>query len=191
MTDATAKSKTRDRTTRRWFIDENNQPTDRAHIGAIGFGIEFVETGEVLEAKLSDFAEGVRNAAALFGFVTSITNAAGGAEKTGSDRVEAARSRFDALLEGDWSAAREVGVRTADAVEALVRIKKAAGKTIDREETRRKLLSGEISLADLQANKRFVATVAAIQAERKQERAAKLAAEAGDADADALDDLLG
>lgn len=191
MADATSIGKnTRERKTTRWFTSPDGRKAPRAHLEADGFGIEFVGTGEVLEAKLADFKPEVVNAAALFGFVTSITNAAGGADKSLEDAVYAASERLDALLKGDWSAERETGMRTADIIEAARRINDARGVKTDVEDLRQRLTSGQLDPKDLLSNARFAATIAAIQAEKKQAKAAELAAKVGKGDDADLDSLL-
>ncbi|MGH9968975.1 MAG: hypothetical protein ACREBG_14400, partial [Pyrinomonadaceae bacterium] len=104
MADTNVSTGKRERTTRRWFVDKDGNKSSRAHVDAIGFGVEFVGTETLIEANLVDYNEGVVNAAALFGLVTSITNAAGGADKSDEDRLSASQDRHEALLEGEWSA---------------------------------------------------------------------------------------
>lgn len=190
VTDIKATPKTKERTTKRYFTDATGAKVPRAHTEATGFGIEFIGTEETLTAKLEDFSEGVKNAAALFGFVVSITNAAGGADKSDEDRVNAARDRLEALLEGDWSAERESGMRTNDIVEAARRINEAKGVVLNINAYRQKILSGEVDTKDLFLNRRFAATVAAIQAEKKQARAEAMAANISTEDDASLDALL-
>ena len=97
MADATVVEGTkRSAQTKRTYSKPDGSFTSRAGTENDGFKIEFVKSGHTIEKKLEDFTKEVLNAAALFGLVTSITNAMGG-ESDPDEQVVAAEDRLETL----------------------------------------------------------------------------------------------
>lgn len=177
-----AKSSRRE-VSKRSFVNAAGEYTGRVNPDSIGFKIEFVETGDTIEQQLTDFSDGVRNAAALFGLVTSITNTFGGV-KVPEEAIAAAQERLEILLEGDWASERQSGPRSSHILEAAVAVRADAGKDTT-DEWKDKFLAAikadENYVKELAKDPAFAAKLAAIKAKAAQERAAKAAEKAKDA----------
>lgn len=190
MVDATSVEATRTRreVSKRSFRSADGTYTSRANTSSVGFRIEFVENGHVIEHSLSDFPEGVRNAAAAFGLVTSITNTFGGVKGPVEDAIEAAEDRLAVFLEGDWSAERQTGPRSSQLVEAFKALRDDHGleTTDDRIAKFVEDLKNEEYAKTIMKDVQFAAKLQAIRAKAAAERAAKLAAKAESAEGSTL-----
>lgn len=131
-------------------------------------------------------------AAAAFGLSTSVSNTFGAADMDESDAFEAASSRWETLLNGQWSGDRETGPRTSLIIKAARRVQEDAGKTVDpawEESFKAKLLAGDITLKSLQSRPIFAAayeTIRAEAAEARRKAAAEKAKASGDTDLEFL-----
>lgn len=186
--DNTLDDGSRNKKSRRLFIQADGTKTPRAGLKTVGFSIEVLEDGEVLdtiEHLLSDFNTEVLNAAAAFGLVTSITNTFGSSKISSDEAVEAARARVETFLDGEWSADRQAGVRTSDILEAFVAMRSAAGRSTSDERKAdfvAQIKAGEIKVPDLLKSEPLLkAEYDAIKAKRAAERAAASKARASGA----------
>ena len=171
--------------TERRFIDAKGEATARASAETAAAAIKFLgEEGGELKFSKENFNEGVWNAAAYFGLVTSITNAAGGKHATLSP-FERAADRLEGLsgADGEWQGEREGGPQTGIILEALERL------GYDKAQVKARLQDGSVKLADLSQAEGVEDTVLAIRAERIE--AKRKAAKAAGKPATSLDDLLG
>ncbi len=176
---------TKDRSkTERRFFDSNQKEGSRAQHDTERMTVTFCETDEILEMDLGSLDKGVLQAAAAFGIMTSVTNAAGGHHPTDSPFVRAC-DRWATLSEDNvWQGEREGGgARIGDIVEAAVSF------GYDRDTVTTKLKGGEVTAATLMQNKAIAAKVLEIRAQKAIDKAK--AAKAGSNDSDDLDALLG
>lgn len=166
---------------RRTFKGKDGSWTSRATPDTVGFKIELVEDGEVahtIERDLVAFDESVRNAAAAFGFVTSITNTFGGIKGPIEELISAAEDRLAVFDEGDWTGERQGGPRTSHLLEAAIAVRADAGKETSDEwkaKFQAALKADENYAKELQKDPTFAAKLAAIKAKAAAERATKLA----------------
>lgn len=179
----------REKVSQRTFKNKEGEYTSRVGTDSLGFKVELLGSGAVIEKQLKDFDPGIINAAALFGLVTSITNTFGGISDP-DEMAEAMDARLETLLAGEWSAERQTGPRTSDLLEAYVAFRSKNGKDTDdakRESFLNDLKSGAAKAKDLlNDNPGLAAEFAAIKARRAAERAAKAAEAAGEQKASAL-----
>jgi hypothetical protein len=192
MVDATVVEKpTRSAVTKRTFKKADGTYSSRASTESTGFKIEFLKSGNSIEQELGDFSTEVLNAAALFGLVTSITNAMGG-ETDPDEQFNTASDRLQTLLDGEWAAERQTGPRTSDLLEGFVAYRQKNG--VETDQARRDEFLAMIKQEGFNAKKylderpKLAAEVAAIKAARAAEKAKSLAGKARDAEAD--EDLL-
>lgn len=177
--------------TKRYFLDSKGEASPRASLQSVAGKIVFVgRESEPLTFAISDLTEDVKNAAALFGIMTSVTNTVGRADMTLDDMIEAAEARLKSIVEdGRWSAERESGPRTNDLIEAARRWYDAKGVAFTPEKVAAMQTRLENDPDYRVALQRNVAVhFAAIKAERAAERARKAqenAAPQGD-----LEDLI-
>lgn len=188
MADVTdVKASTRDKVSKRSFVDKDGNWAGRVSVDTVGFKIDILsEDGEVahtIDKALGDFTEGVLNAAAAFGLVTAITNTFGGIKGPRQEVVDAAEERLAALLEGDWSTDRQSGPRTSHILDAAIAVAADAGKEVT-EEWKEKFIarykSDEEFAKALNKDAVFQAKLTAIKAKAAQERATKAAEAAKD-----------
>lgn len=180
----------RNKKSRRWFVNEAGDRSPRVSTESTGFVIEILdeagEVAETLRADLGQFQKGVRNAAALFGLVTSITNTFGSSKLSLDDAIEAAQGRLETLQEGTWSSDRQAGPRTSDIVEAYIAYRKANDRDTPAEKVasfRADIESGKVKVPDLlKDNPGLNAEYLAIKSRRAAERAAKAREAAGGKD---------
>lgn len=163
----------------RWYFDAEGNRTPRVQLTSVGGGLHFVEAKRDLEWNLSDFDDGVRNAAALFGLMTSITNAFGGKETV--EMLGAAEARLERFQMGVWASERgESGPRIGILLEALMRLRAEKGASTDAEARARwkdKLIAGGSDyIKGLREDPTVAAHYHAILRER-EDAAAKEAAE--------------
>lgn len=186
MADANVPAKsTRDQRSKRSFLNAEGVYTPRANTDTIGFKIEIVDDGEIvdtIERKLSDFEDGVINAAAAFGMVTSITNTFGGMKGDVQEMIDAANNRVGVFEDGDWTGESTSGPRTAHAVEAFVALRKDGG--VETSDERRAKFAADIKADDklvarlVKEDPAFAAKLAAIKQLAAADRANKLAEKA-------------
>jgi hypothetical protein len=179
-------TKSRAAVSKRTFKKESGEYTSRVSTESIGFKIELIESGHIVEYALRDFSDEVIKAAALFGIVTSVTNAFG-AIKDPDEMAEAMDNRLEALINGEWTSERETGPRTSDILEAYIAFRAKHGKDTtqaNQDKFLANLKDGSTTLKDLLASEAgLAAEYAAIKAKRIIERADKAAAKAGTQDA--------
>ncbi len=175
----------REKVSRRTFLDASGAYTPRVGIDSIGFKIELLESGAVVERSLADFEDGVKNAAALFGLVTAITNTFGGISDP-DEMAEVMEARLENLLSGEWTAERQTGPRTSDLLDAFVTFREKNGKPTSedrKEQFLADLKAGTVKAKDLLAdNPGLAAEHASIKAKRAAERAEKLRDKVGEQD---------
>lgn len=178
MAETTQVAEGRDRKSRRFFTAEGKEPTSRATPESTGFVIQVLDGEKVLKSfthELSDFPEGVRNAAALFGFITSITNTFGSAKISPDEACELVEARLETLLEGEWSSERTTGPRSSDILEAYVAYRAANGRETTeakRQQFLADIKSKTIVVKDLlEEEPALKAELDAIKAKRAAERA--------------------
>jgi hypothetical protein len=185
MADTTQVTKTRDNRSKRSFFNAEGKYTPRASTDAIGFKIDILDGDEVVETieqRLEDFAPEVVNAAALFGFVTSITNTFGGMKGDVQEMVDAANERLGVFLEGDWTGESKSGPRTSHALEAFVELRADGG--IETSEERKAKFIADIKADDkmvarlVKEDAAFAAKLAAIKNRAAEKRATELAEKA-------------
>lgn len=177
--------------TKRYFLDAEGEASPRASLKSVAGRIVFVgRESEPLEFSVDELTNDVKNAAALFGIMTSVTNTVGRADMTLDDMIEAAEARLKSIVEdGRWSAERESGPRTNDLIEAASRWYAEKGKTFSPEmvtKMQARLEAEPDYRASLQRN--VAVHFAAIKAERAAERARK--AQANATAQDDLEDLV-
>lgn len=177
MADANVAESTRVAKTKRYFRDKRtNEWNNRVNPYCDAFRVEIIDGG-TLEGDISEFDEGVINAAALFGITTVITNAFGNILKDGSpdEWFEAAETRLEALRGGEWSEARQSGPRTSDILEAVVQFRAENGRDSDDEWKAgflEKLKSGETTTKEILASNPAVRAIFdGIKAKRMAEKA--------------------
>lgn len=193
MVEVVESTRTRAEVSKRSFLNKDGSYSGRATTDTVGFRIELVDGGQVYEHALEDFQPGVLAAAAAFGLVTSVTNTIGGKTLSAEERAELLQDRLDTLLEGDWSAERQSGPRSSQLLEALIQVRKDAGKESPQD------WQDKISLAlraspekakEYLANPLVAAAYAKIKADAAIARAKKMQekAKGSDASADFLND---
>ena len=183
MTNGTPKERGK---TERRFYNANGDESARAQHDTERMTVTFLgdeDEGAVLEMPMSQLKREVMQAAAGFGIMTSVTNAAGGSNPNASP-YERASDRWATLVEGQWTGERESGPRIGDIVTA------AASLGYDEETVRAKLVSNELSATQLMKNAAIEAAVLKIRAARAADRQRSAEAKAGAAKGD-LDALLG
>lgn len=179
--DDTSSGRTREAVTKRSFKDADGNYTPRVHAGSVGFRIELLESGYVIEKDLKDYPEDMIKAAALWGLVTNITNTIGNL-KDSDEMAEAMESRSETIEGGEWTSGRESGPRTSDILEAYVAFRTKHGK--DTSQERKDAFTNDIknkvvTVKDLlKAEPGLAAEYAAIKARRSVERSDKMAAKA-------------
>lgn len=157
---------TRTAKTERRFFNAKGEETARAGEDTVKASITFLgDGGGVLELNDADFTPGVKNAAAWFGFVTSITNAAGGNNATLSP-FERAAERLSTLEgeDGEWQGEREGGPQTGLVLEAAARI------GYDKAAVKAKLADGSVTVAQLSSIPEIEDMLYTIRAEKLAER---------------------
>lgn len=175
-------TKERSKTERR-FYDSNGKEGNRAQHDTERMSVAFLDSDDVLDMDLGSLDKGVLQAAAAFGIMTSVTNAAGGHHPTDSPFTRAC-DRWATLSEDKvWQGEREGGgARIGDIVEAAVSF------GYDRDTVTTKLKSGEVTAATLMQNKAIAAKVLELRAQKAIEKAK--AAKGGEDDSGNLDALL-
>lgn len=197
MADTTQTNKApRDKVTKRVFIDGDGKEFPRASADTVAAKIYWLDEGKpVHETSLEreSFNDGVFNAGGWFGIMTSVTNAAGGAEDL-DDAIEKAEARLESLTRGNWSAERETGPRSGDLVEAIARHHAQKGKELDsawRERMAEKFNSKELDAKVYEKDPTIRVYLLAIRKERADARYAAAAAKAKEATGSSLaDDLV-
>lgn len=182
MNDTTLESgstRTRAEKTKRFFLNADGEPSPRTRLDSVAGRVHFVGSDETLEFRWDDLTAEVQRAAGLFGIMTSVTNTVGRAGMTDEEMYQAASDRLATILDGEWSAERQVGPRTSDLIEAAARAFAERGMAFPaekREEIRQKLAdetTGAEYRATLLSKTSIKAHFEAIKAERAAERAAK------------------
>ncbi len=157
---------TRTAKTERRFFNAKGEESARAGEDTVRATITFLgEGGGVLELKREDFQDGVFNAAAWFGFVTSITNAAGG-NNAALSPFERAAERLSTLEgeDGEWQGERDGGPQTGLVLEAVSRI------GYDKAAIKAKLQANELTIAQLSSIPEVEDMMFTIRAEKLAER---------------------
>jgi hypothetical protein len=169
--------------TERRFFDKDGKPSPRASGDVVRASVTFVESGEVIEMDLTKLSPEMITAAAAFGIMTSVTNAAGGSNPNATP-FERALDRWDTIESGEWQGEREGGPQINLIVQAAV----ALG--YDETAVRAKFKSGEITAAQLMKNEAIEVKVLEL---KEANLAAKRKAAQGKAGAAASDlkSLLG
>ena len=155
--------------TERRFYNAKGEESARASGDVKALKVVFTETGEELPMDLTKLSPEMITAAAAFGIMTSVTNAAGGSNPNATP-YERALDRWETIEGGEWQGEREGGPQTGVVIEALVSL------GYDEAATRAKFKSGEITVAQLLKN-------AAVEAKVLEIKEAKMAARRKDAQA--------
>lgn len=192
--DVAASESKRAEKTKRVFVNAAGEKSPRAKLDSVAGEVTLVSSGEQLHFALSDLKPEVINAAALFGIMTSITNAIGKAGMSDDEMWEAITARWETIEGGQWSGERTTGPKDSDILEAARRYQEESGRVFDEaaQAKMRAMLADEAGGADyrkrLLSAPRFKAHFEAIKAERAAQRAAKARANIGTApDADLMD----
>lgn len=176
-------SEPRSSKTERRFYNAKGDETARAGGDIVKAKVTFTETGEEIEMDFTQLSPEMVTAAAAFGIMTSVTNAAGGSNPNATP-FERALDRWETIAGGEWQGEREGGPQIGLIVEAAV----ALG--YDEAAVRAKFKSGEITAAQLMKNAAIEAKVLELKeakmALRRKDAQAKAGAAAGD-----LKSLLG
>lgn len=187
---ATTEATTRERTTKRIFVNAEGEESARALPDTVGGRVIFVETDYVVELDFTSISgynsipNGVLRQGFAFGVMTSVTNTVGSSKLSIDEKIEACEARWEAISKGTWQSEREgSGPRSNDYLEAAKRVQASSGKPWD--ETRTPLFLSKVSEDEgytktLLKNDAFRAHMDAIKLERAQARAAKSAIKAKD-----------
>lgn len=188
----TTATRTRPEVTKRSFSLPDGSYVGRSSTRADGFRIELIESGQVFEHKLKEFSPEVIHAAALFGIVTSVTNAIGGKGLSVEERGELLENRLATFLEGEWASERESGPRSSQLLEAIVQVRADNGKDSSqewRDAMSIKLKDDQETRNGYMNNPLVRAALEKIKADAAAKRAAAAAAKAGESKGDLADIL--
>lgn len=173
-TDSETTTTKRAAVSKRTFVNAAGEYTGRVDTTSVGFKVELLGNGAVLERKLSDYPQEVINAAALFGLVTSLTNTFGGMSDP-DEMADAMTQRDETFQGGEWSSERQTGPRTSDLLDAVVAFRAKNGKETTEEWKQglaAKLAAKETTSKDILAEPAVNAEYLAIKAKRAAERSA-------------------
>lgn len=196
--DAAAVKARADKTIRQ-FRNAEGDFSPRARLDSEEVHVSFLENGtsvHTLVCRYKDLSPEVARAAALYGVMTSVTNTIGAKGLTTQDMIETAEARLETILNGAWSAERQVGARTSDFVEALQRVFTADGKPLSEDQIAavKKRLADETEgptyRERLNSNPKVAAALAAIRSERAAARSAEAQAKAAAATDTSINDLV-
>jgi hypothetical protein len=182
--------------TQRLFYNKAGEESNRVGLDTVAWKLIYVPTGDHWEGKLDDLTDEVRNAAALFGLITNITNAIGSKALTDAECIESIEARLEAFKEGRWTAERETGPRTSDLVAAMRALAAEQGRDFTEEQATAlgakfaDETNGPAERKKYMGNPQFKAHFDAIKLQRAQERLAKSKAAAAEASKTDADDLF-
>jgi hypothetical protein len=171
--------KTRASKTQRLFYNKDGVESNRVGLDSVAWKLIYVPTGDHWSGKLDDLADEVRNAAALFGLITNITNAIGSSKLTDAECIESVEGRLEALTEGRWTMERETGPRTSDLVAAMRALAAEQGREFTEEQATAlgnkfaDEANGPAERKKYMGNPQFKAHFDAIKLQRAQDRLKK------------------
>ena len=180
---ANGKDEPRASKTERRFFDKAGKEAARASGDVVRASVTFVETGEVIDMDFTKLSPEMITAAAAFGIMTSVTNAAGG-HNPNATPFDRALDRWDTIESGEWQGEREGGPQINLIVEAAVSL------GYDEAAVRAKFKSGEITAAQLMKNAAIEARVLELKEAKLIQRRKAAQANASAAASD-LKSLLG
>lgn len=174
---ANGSTETKGPKTERRFFGKDGKPNPRASGDVIRASVTFTDTGEVLEMDFSKLTPEMVTAAAAFGIMTSVTNAAGG-HNPNATPFDRALDRWDTIESGEWQGEREGGPQIGLIVQAAVSL------GYDEAAVRAKFKSGEITAAQLMKNEAIEVKVLELKeanlAAKRKAAQGKASAAAGD-----------
>jgi hypothetical protein len=163
--------------TERRFYNAKGEESARAGGDTVRMKVTFIDDGGAIDMDLTKLTPEMVTAAAAFGIMTSVTNAAGGSNPNATP-FERALDRWETIEGGEWQGEREGGPQTGLIVEAAV----ALG--YDEDSVRAKFKSGEITAAQLLKNATIEAKVLELKeakmVARRKDAQSRAAAAAGD-----------